>query len=488
MLKKTQNIISNIVLACLFLFTTAVLVRSAQYLYKVYLTTTPRNYWIVLIFAILAVLFVSYFLYRIRIDSVWLNWTIIGIILLIFVGISIWWLGFVPKQQFSDFAGFWSNAPGALKGEKLYSMDNDYFAKWAYQTGFLTYVMLVVKIFGAHILAIQLLNVFYQVVILVLVYLLVIEIFDNIKMARIATFILMIDLDWFALSSQTNNQYIGTMFFLLTFYLILKNKYWSYAVAGVTLGIGSVVRPIGPVIIAGIVVFVLIYQMFKDSKFDLSSLYKLAITLLLYLVIFNGASALIKSSGLNEYGLSNRDSEWKFVVGLDYNSAGAYDSVLASQFNMKDSRAEMAKQEKIIVKQESKWLTDNNKWLPLFWNKNAIMWAKRSNATDFTGYYDSHKLETINWTNYVAYLGSILIILFSFIGSLRLFKLRYNHKGMYLLILPLMAYVVIELLIEVQGRYRIEFVPILAIIASVGIEGIIQIIKNNLTRKEKQID
>lgn len=49
-----------------------------------------------------------------------------------------------------------------------------------------------------------------------------------------------------------------------------------------------------------------------------------------------------------------------------------------------------------------------------------------------------------------------------------------------LIILPLMAFATIQLIIEVQPRYRIDFVPILAIIAGFGFSRIYQFfIKHN---------
>jgi hypothetical protein len=50
-------------------------------------------------------------------------------------------------------------------------------------------------------------------------------------------------------------------------------------------------------------------------------------------------------------------------------------------------------------------------------------------------------------------------------------------KNLYLLILPLMAFAVVQLIIEVQGRYRIELLPVISIIASVGLAGVCQFIK-----------
>jgi len=88
--------------------------------------------------------------------------------------------------------------------------------------------------------------------------------------------------------------------------------------------------------------------------------------------------------------------------------------------------------------------------------------------TDFTSYSLNHSPRTVNIINYLAYAGSIMLIIFSWIGSLTLFKTKFSNN-LYLLLLPLMAFAVVQLIIEVQGRYRIEFLPVIAIIGSLGL-------------------
>ena len=153
------------------------------------------------------------------------------------------WILMVPKTQVSDFGNFWSRVPGVFNGDKLYQTDNDYFSRFAYQSGYMVYVLAVVKIFGYHIFAIQFLNVVYQALILLVTYLLAMKIFRNIKIARLSVLVLMIDLDWFALNSQSSNQYLGSLFYLLTFYLLMQNKLWTDLLSGVALTIGCLIRP-----------------------------------------------------------------------------------------------------------------------------------------------------------------------------------------------------------------------------------------------------
>lgn len=468
MLSKFQGIISKIVLTCLAIFTTVVLVQMGHFFTINYLKVEPVLAVLVFLCAIIFVGAGGYCLYRIRDNDANLNRLILISLLLIFAVVALVWLKLVPQTQVSDFKAFWRMAPKALDGKAIYQYDNDYFAKWAYQTGFLVYVMTVVKIFGHNIIAIQLLNVLYQVLILLMSYILAMQLFNKVKIARLSVFILMIDLDWFALNSQADNQYLGMLLFLVTFYLIMKDKYWAYSLAGVTLALGSIIRPIGPVVIAGIVVYALLYMAIQNNQFHWKNLGKILVTLIIYQVLFSSAGMAIKSSGLNSYGLTNRDSEWKFVVGLDANSNGSYDQGMVNRFNLKDSRAKMSRQEHQIIRENIQNLNANHGWLKLLWNKNETLWAGRAITIDFTGFETRHSLRVSNFVKLLGYLGTVVLIILSWIGSLRLFKDKPNVKT-FLLVLPLMAYAVVQLLIEVQGRYRLEFLPIIAIIGGLGL-------------------
>lgn len=432
--------------------------------------------------AIILVMGVGYFLTRINDQNEKINWSILIIMLAIFFIVATIWFSVVPKQQISDFGNFWTRAPGYLKGAKLYDTDNDYFSKYAYQSGYMAYVLLVIKLFGYHIFAIQILNVVFQTLILLVTYFLTVKIFQSVRLARLAVLFLMIDLDWFSLNSQASNQYLGSLLFLVTFYLIMQDKLWAYLLAGVTLTLGCLIRPIGPVIIAGIVVFTIIYLMFEHGKFNYQKPLKVVLSLGVYLILFSIAGWGVKASGLNAYGLSNHDPEWKFVTGLNYQSKGTYSPDMERLIDPTKTRAQMSKKEKAALKEEINYLnSDKKNWVKLFINKTRGLWSERTMATNFTSYNLNHSAKTVALVDYLAYLGSILLIIFSWIGSIRLFKVKFSNN-MYLLILPLMAFAVIQLIIEVQGRYRIEFLPILAIIASVGLDGVLQWIQTKLKR------
>lgn len=463
-------------------FTTVVFLLMLKFYYQNFLFQLPIRNLPLIIVAFLLVLLVGYGLTRISTEDKKLNALILVTMIVIFMIIATYWITVVPNLQVSDYGNFWSRAFNYEVGNPLYQSDNDYFSKYAYQTGFFVYVVGVVKIFGYNIFVIQFLNVIYQALILYVTYLIVNKVFQNIRMARLAVLLLMIDLDWFALNAQTSNQYLGSLMFLLTFYLLMLDKTKYYLLAGVTLALGCIVRPIGPVVVAGIVVFGLLIKLWKKHNYQ-SSL-KILATLAIYFLLFSLAGWGIKASGINEYGLSNRDSEWKFVTGLNYDSNGAYSPDLNRFIDPSKSRAEMNAIEKAQVKRERAFLNQHHSWLRLFVNKTQLLWSSRTMATDSTNFNLNHSQKTFDLVNYSAYIGSIILIIFSWIGSLELFKTKFNDN-LYLLLLPLMALAVVQLLIEVQGRYRIEFLPVIAIIGSLGLYKSIELIRS-FAPKEKE--
>lgn len=430
---------------------------------------------VVIVISILLVLLLGYGLTKIKTDDRVLNWLVVITMLLIFMITALLWISKVPSVQLSDFGNFWDRLLNYKLGDPLYQTDNDYFSKYAYQSGYFVYVMIISKIFGYHIFAVQFLNVVYQALILLFTYIITCKIFNNIKIARLSILLLMIDLDWFALNSQASNQYLGSLLYILTLFLIMQNKLKYYILAGITLTAGCLIRPIGPVVIAGIVVYTLIYLLWKNRDYHASL--KVLLTLAIYVVLFAITGWGIKATNINAYGLTNNDPEWKFVTGLNYQSNGTYSPDMDKLINPNNTRKQMSKIEKAQMHKEIAYLNENHAWLKLFINKTQVLWSSRTMATDFANIRMTHSIKTVDRINLLGYAGSIILIIFSWIGSLQLFRTKFSDH-LYLFLLPLMAFAVVQLIIEVQGRYRIEFLPIIAIIASLGLYQVIQIIKS----------
>ncbi|MCH4009142.1 ArnT family glycosyltransferase [Companilactobacillus sp.] len=423
-----------------------------------------------LITGIVCVMVILYgiLVYQIYDNSKLINWIVLLTMLLVFVIIAVSWIKLVPTKQVSDFKQFWNRSNAVINGHQLFYSENSYFAKYAYQTGFLLYMLSVVKIFGSNLFVMQLLNVLVQTLILLMTYLLTINVFNNVKLARLSVLLLMVDLDWFALNSQADNQYLGALFYLITFYLLQKKKTWSYLLAGLTLSIGWLVRPIGPAIFIGVMIYILLFDIEYRPQKTIHEITKKVIfpSVICFSTLFM-AGQMIQVTGLNPHGLKNMNSEWKFIAGLNYESSGSYSAKLDKQFKSAPTRIEMKKQEREVLKQELVSLKQGHNWLKLIIAKVSMLWSGRTMTTNFAGFGKNHSQNSDYIVGLVGYLGSFLLIIFSWIGSLKMLKERYSSK-IFMMLLPLLVFAAIELIIEVQGRYRIEFLPIISMVAGLG--------------------
>lgn len=423
------------------------------------------------VFGFIIITGICYLLTKIP-DSFVLNLLVLIGLLSFFGIIYVIWLYITPSVQYSDYGIFWRYGIKAINGNRIYHMDNNYFAKWAYQTGFLTYVMLIIKLFGAHIRYIQIFNVVYQLLILVLIYFITKKIFHKVSLSRCSVFLLGINIEWFAINNRVTNQYIGLVFILLTFLCILQDHCIGWIAGGLSLAIANYLRPLGVIYVVGIVAFGVVYRLINLPGHRLKSLLHIVTFVMSYFLLFSGLSFSVKQSGLNEYGLRNRDTTWKFVTGLNYQSEGTKRKFINNQFDLKSDRKTMQKEEKAFTRKNIRELNAKHLWIKLFIKKFNILWAYPSNSLDYTLFRKKYSLITYE----------LLIVLSFAINSIEMFLLlfaaiAYARKqmtsGYYLLLLPLLVYTAAQLIIEVQGRYRIEFTPILVIISSLGIQLII---------------
>ncbi|UQS83170.1 hypothetical protein [Bombilactobacillus thymidiniphilus] len=421
-----------------------------------------------LLIAIL-VLVASFILVKIP-DQRSTNYYVIGSVLGLFAIVYLVWIKQTPVQQSSDYHTFWHTADAALKGVPIYHSDNGYFAKWAYQTGFLAYVILVVKLFGHQIQVVQYLNVIQQMLILLLTYRLAVKVTGKTTIGRLSLLLVGINIEWFALNNRVTNQYLATIFFLIAIILVLSPRRFNWLWAAFSLAIANILRPLGIVFLAGIIVFVVIYQLSKVKRTQLkAAISKLVGLIIIYFVTLLSASFAVKATNFNSYGLSNQDNPWKFVLGLNYESNGTYSTAIKNQINPHADRKACLVQENRLVRQNIIFLQQRHLWCRLFIHKFFILWAQPSNTLDFSLFANNHSWVHTQQLKLIAYGISVLEMLGVFLGALVLWR-KSVGDDLYLLLLTLFAYASAQLLIEVQGRYRLEFVPFLAIIAAIGLD------------------
>lgn len=470
MKSKLNNGFTLILRICLLIFallmTLGALICVKQLIFSGAWSTPKRT--LAVFMLTLGLIYAScYLLFKIP-DRTVTNRLVVVVLLVIFGILFLSWVYNTPVKQTSDYYTFWKYGRQAVLGGPIYYHDNNYFAKWAYQTGFLTYVMAVIKLFGAHLRVLQFLNVLWQLVALVLTYKLAQRLFHYTAISRISLFLLGINWEWLALNGRLTNQYLALVFFLLTWILLLNDNWTSWLAAGVTLALGNIVRPLGIVFLAGIIVFSIVYRILARSESWQQNLVSLLSLILVYFLVIAASGSLIKQSGLNEFGLKNRDSEWKFVIGLNYPSRGSYSQPLVKEFNLKDSRAVMLKQEKQVNQRHIRYLNKHHLWASLFLQKFFTVWSNPSNTLSFSLFDHNHSPQQVRQANLWSYAITVSEIWLVLMGAFTLAGHKYPNS-FNLLLLILFAYAAAQVIIEVQGRYRLEFEPVLVIIAAVGL-------------------
>lgn len=222
--------------------------------------------------------------------------------------------------QLTDFSILLEAAKSFAKGNFDFQ-NTSYFTTWAYQTGFVIYEGLVLKLFN-NVLILKLLNIIYSSTLIVLIYQIGKKICTE-KSARMASLLYM----FFPFSIYMNtilaNHHIATFLTYIGIFLLLKEnkKLKHYILVAILISFGNIMRPEGIIIVFAFI----LYEIFKLQKGKIKQIIKYtSVFVVVYLVIGVSASLIITQTGINKQGLKNNNPEWKFVLGFNHDSCGYY--------------------------------------------------------------------------------------------------------------------------------------------------------------------
>lgn len=376
----------------------------------------------------------------------------------------------------SDFNTFYSCAVKLFNGDKSWS-ESSYFSDWAYQTGPITYYAFLMKLFGTTaILPLKLTNCIFMAGTNTFIYLLARKI-TNERAARTAALVYMLYPAPYFLTSVLTNQHFAACMFMAAIY-VLQSDRLNLVVRGVLAGVfaslGNMVRPLGILIIAALIVWAVI-ELIRSKKFI--SILTAAVMLTVYLAGNWGLSSALKYEEISPYGLANNFPLWKFVVGLNSDTYGQFSYNDQNDiFYMKD-KAKRNEVALATIKQRLK--IGSQKLTEFFVIKQRIMWAD---------------LDTLRWAFYelnekgglkppknfginenralkTERIYYFLVYILLFIGLVIVIKRKKNisSTAIYIMLL-LMAYYFIHIFIEIQMRYRYFATILVFILLSYGIE------------------
>ena len=380
-------------------------------------------------------------------------------------------------QPVQDFQTMYGAACQMAQGSREY-LHNDYFYNWAYQTGFVAYEALVIRLFGESLLPLQICNALWMAGTGCLVYAIAKRLLPENGAMTVSLVYALYPAPYF-LAAVLTNQHIAAFFCYLGFWLLVrKNKLtlpWA-ALAGLCLSLGNVMRPLGAVIVLALLCWVVVRMCSWRGPGTLRAGGLLLAAAVVYFISTEFFSWLVQATGLNPEGLSNNLPLWKFVLGFNLESGGAWNQADYNAYYLLP-REEAGEQMSQAVSQRLSSLGVGG-FLELFWKKSVTMWGSLEYLYWGFGHLNgdaqvlgsltlSQCLSLLNYLNQGVFLGA-----FGLAGTALVFWLwKGCGKGLRLPVMLgflLCGYYSVHLLIEVQARYRYFLMPAVFLLAGAG--------------------
>ncbi|MDI4646000.1 ArnT family glycosyltransferase [Cohnella hashimotonis] len=394
--------------------------------------------------------------------------TFLVLFIVIGMGLRIGWIFLNDAPPRSDFLFMYNAAQEAAAGSFGFA-DSAYFTSFPYQFGFTMYEAAIIRLFGDSLLALKVIGAIFNMGTAVILYFTGARLFNE-TCGRIASCFYAFYLPNILMCSVLTNQHLSVFLFFLGCSLMLKRRgsLLSWLWAGLAIGLGQLIRPIGVVYLSGIVLFALLEVWKKLREGRRRKAWRQAGMLLamigIYAVIQWAASTSLQNAGVTQQALSDGDKYWKFMVGLNAKTNGGWnieDAQYANSFAFGEERHEA---ELLRIKER---LENKTEVLFLMGRKLALMWGSGDSSAywslDGTGRYQLERsLSMAERPQYVVFCG------FALFALLALWRAG-MYRGPLLYILLLLIYAGAHLAIEIQTRYRLDLMPAFMLLASYGV-------------------
>ncbi len=389
-------------------------------------------------------------------------------------------------QPVQDFQTMYSAACQMAGGSREYLSDA-YFYNWAYQTGFVAYEAAVVRLFGTGLFPLQVMNALWMGGTGCLVYGIG-KRFLSEKGAMLAALFYALYPGPYFLSGVLTNQHIAVFFYYLAIWLLVREERLSLSragLAGAAIALGNVMRPLGILVVLAFLCWGAVRLLFWKGPGRLREAGALALAAAVYFGLFALLTWLVAVSGLNPEGLTNNLPTWKFMIGLNSGSGGAWNRADYDKFYfLPPGQAEEAMQAAVRERLGA------GPWelLKLFWRKIRTLWASLEDL-----YWGVGPLNGTAWERPLRALNygdrGVFALAFGLALSALCVKLRRGTgkggRAVLLLAFLLCGYCAVHLLIEVQSRYRYFLMPAVFLLAGAGLELDFSSMLSRFRRKEK---
>lgn len=383
-------------------------------------------------------------------------------------------LNILKIEPYSDYYTLLTAAE-CLAGGKNIMAESPYFQMWGFQTGFVLYQAVILKLFQTEMM-LHLLDCIYTSLICVWVYFMGKDLWKADQ--KLPSILYAGYLFGIAFTGVLSNQHLYNFLVLLGIWLWLRNDCkekpcWRvYFVVAILLSLAHIIRTETILILLAI----FLYELLKIRKKEEILIFAKKLILLLgaYIVISQGANYLVKVTGLNPSGLENKNMLWKFVCGADYESGGRYserggewigDKEAEKQFIL-DSYASLT---------PIQWLDFFGKKINNFWTQDSYQWfSKTMEETDQQENGFSRLF--VSSVKFVDGMGYLFVFFFALIPMEKARKQGGTTRDFFIYLLFIHFFV--YLVIEVQPRYAYLARILLFILATDGLQQGKKILQN----------
>ncbi len=383
--------------------------------------------------------------------------------------------------QVSDFETLLNASNSFTKGD--FSFQNDaYFSMWGYQTGFVIYQGIILKLFNSTFV-LKLLNAIFSSGLCVLIYVFGKKQVSE-KSAKMASLLYMIFPFSLYLNTVLANHHLSTFLMYIGIFFLLKKdkKTKDYVLAGVLISFGNIIRPEGIIVVTTFIIFELLNLKKDRVKMVLKNI---SVFLVIYFLVGTFSSFLVTKTGINEQGLKNNNPKWKFVLGFNHDSCGYYDASDEKYLNDEEKEIEVIKERVLVnpIKMGKLMTCKVNK----FWLQTSLS-SKNKMYTDKTYHILGFDIKFTDIENIVVSFNTILYIITLFMCMIGVI---FNRKKIikdnsFFFVIMMMVTFGVYLLIEIQPRYAYFIHVSIFILSAYGYDFVLDKIKNVFKKKLKR--
>ncbi len=236
----------------------------------------------------------------------------------------------------SDFAALLEAATQWSSGEFSF-LEDSYFQLYPYQLPFVALEALLLCLSGGSVFFLKIVNCLFVAGSGFFLYAFAQILFSR-RAAQAAGAAFLCTFSYACLVTVLTNQHAAAFFALLGFYLLVSPRLEKlglgrYALTGASLGVSALLRPEGAILLTGLGAFALFSLLRRRRACWPWGVLAAALTLGCYFLTTALAGWCFDAAGFTANGLSSPNPLWKFVLGLNASSGGAYSYEDAAALN-----------------------------------------------------------------------------------------------------------------------------------------------------------